>query len=80
MQIELVLNFLIGVIIITIGILVYRKQALFLLNFNSWMNLQSNSKLVAKVWGIIICLVGIGVLLLPLILGTDTINPNFWAK
>ncbi|MCE7792074.1 hypothetical protein K8O68_06515 [Salipaludibacillus sp. CUR1] len=75
MQIEVLFTLLIGIIIMGLGSLIYLKKALFLVNFNSWTVFGDHQVPVAKILGFLVFIVGVAVVFLPLIFGTENINP-----
>jgi lysylphosphatidylglycerol synthetase-like protein (DUF2156 family) len=75
MQIEVILTVLIGLFIMLIGFLVFKKKALFLVNYNSWTVFGDHQELLAKIFGVALFIIGLIITLLPLILGTENINP-----
>lgn len=56
---------LIGVFIMFIGFLVLKKKALFLVNLVLWNGVSGDEKLLSRIFGTILLVVGFIVILLP---------------
>ncbi|MDG5789233.1 hypothetical protein QA612_17375 [Evansella sp. AB-P1] len=71
---ELILPIVFGLLFMILGYFIYKHKALFLINLFLWNGLDGNRDLIAKVFGTIMFVIGIVIILLPFILGTDSMN------
>lgn len=68
MIIETIMATLIGVFIMFIGFLVFKKKALFLVNLVLWNGVSGDEKVLSRIIGTILVVVGFIVILLPFLL------------
>ncbi|WP_080846159.1 hypothetical protein [Cytobacillus gottheilii] len=68
MPYEAVLTFLLGVFIMIIGLLVFKKKALFLINLVLWNGVTGDETLLSRIFGTIFIMAGLIVVILPFVL------------
>ncbi|MFS0863175.1 hypothetical protein [Fredinandcohnia sp. 179-A 10B2 NHS] len=65
---ETLLTILIGLFLVLMGVIIYKKKALFLVNLVLWNGVTGDPNLLAMIFGIVFVIVGIVIILLPVIL------------
>lgn len=68
MKIATVITVIIGIFIMFIGFLVLKKKAVFLINLVLWNGLTGDENLIARIFGVILFIVGFIIIIFPFIL------------